>query len=229
MTTFFGKLFASLILGVSSLFVGHPAPITVQTPVEASSTVSVSIAAATSTPVPSVTPITIPTVHPISVKAASTPISPVVVTDPAVTPPVVTTVAAPPLKCVTGKIDIDGSCQWTASSTAIIEANQKAAQAQQADAIGAAEAQEAQHIQSLQQEYQEYETDLQNLQTNVQRACALTTLTVPTGLAAGAAHTAALDCETVSANATLGEQIDEQEESTLQAEINTAQTELGNY
>lgn len=178
MTTFFGKLFASLILGVSSLFVGHPAPITVQTPVEASSTVSVSTAVATSTPVPPVTPITIPVVHSTPVKAASTPISRAVVTATVVTPPVVTTVAAPPLKCVTGKVDVDGTCQWTSSSTATIavenqveQYNQQQTQLQEQqnaaeEATALANAQESQQSETESADIQSFTTEMASVSTD---------------------------------------------------------------
>lgn len=131
--------------------------------------------------------------------------------------------------CTTGKSWQNGSCQWTASSTAAIDAIQEQAQAEAQEQAQTAQQDLQNRINADQQEYAEYQTDIQNLESKVQRVCSLTTLgnpPVPTGLAAASAQEDGEDCSDISAETTPEVQADEQQESNLQTQIDEDNSEL---
>ena len=130
--------------------------------------------------------------------------------------------------CVTGKSWQNGSCEWTASSTAAIAAAQEQTQkAEQFEEQGVQAGLQNQIV-NLQQEYQQYQTDIQNLETSVQRACTLNTVNPPVsqGLAGVSEQESATSCETLSEISTPEIQADEQQESNLQTQIDEDRAEL---
>lgn len=140
--------------------------------------------------------------------------------------------------CPSGQAYTNGSCQWTASSTAAINAiaQQKSSQAQIAAQENAATAaiQKNSQIKNLQAEYQGYVTDAQNALADGQ-ACLtkyqnlandqLTTGTsaVARGNAAATAQSASVQCESIIQADNTEEQFDANAEASVQAQIQQVQ------
>lgn len=141
--------------------------------------------------------------------------------------------------CPSGKEpDTSGTCQWTASSTAIIAANAAYQTSQQDIAAANAKAQTQQEISQDKQDYQQYVTDVQALQAKIQQACTLTTLksansyggttVVSEGNAAIAAQLNATDCNSVTVEADAEILADQEQEASIQNQISVAQASIGN-
>lgn len=227
MSNFLGKLFASLFLGLSSLIGGHSAPITIQSQVPETSTVS----AATATPIQIETT---PVVHPAPVKTVPSSVIPVQVITP------VTTAA---VRCASGKEYVDGACQWTASSTVAILQGQKNAelapyqteiQSWQADADTLKDA-----ISNATQHLQEDQSEEAGLDSEIESACHFSTGLISGQLTTGTSPVA-------QGNAAISEESDnrgcdseetvasnekpplESDEATLQTTITTDQAQQNN-
>lgn len=213
MTIFLGKLFSGAIFAVSSLF-GVPhvtAPIqTIPEPIALIETVATGTPDIQSIPrKPSVT---------IVAKAIAKPAVPSVPV-PAIFAPMV--VVQKPTDCPSGQVFTNGSCQWTASSSAAINFNLQV-QARKQDALETAARQAtSDKIAVLQKQYDAYTTDIQNLEAGIQSACALKTVTSQPVLTSTrkTSSVSVPDCISVTQMASVQEAADRTAQVSLQAQM----------